>query len=131
MKSHLTKKYSSYNKCVLKCANVRSEIVRTPHARFKMFFARTSHTCECARTCACAIFFRNSQFTEKVEVETQKLLEMQKAETEAQKLLQQQQAEAEMKQFIRQQQVEAQQLMQEQTVNNPLFDDLLKYYSNL
>ena len=76
-------------------------------------------------------FFRNSQFTEKVEVETQKLLEMQKAETEAQKLLQQQQAEAEMKQFIRQQQVEAQQLMQEQTVNNPLFDDLLKYYSNL
>ena len=61
-----------------------------------------------------------------MEVETQKLLEMQKAETEAQ-----QQAEAEMKQFIRQQQAEAQQLMQQQTVNNPLFDDLLKYYSNL
>ena len=66
-----------------------------------------------------------------MELETQKLLEKQKAETEAQKLLQQQQAEAEMKQFIRQQQAEAQQLMQQQTVNNPLFDDLLKYYSNL
>ena len=77
------------------------------------------------------IFFCNSHFPEKVEVETQKLLEKQKAEAEAQQLLQQQQAEAEMKQFIRQQQAEAQQLMQQQTVNNPLFDDLLKYYSNL
>ena len=56
---------------------------------------------------------------------------MKRAETEARQLLQQQQAEAEMKQFIRQQQAEAQQLMQQQTVNNPLFDDLLKYYSNL
>ena len=81
--------------------------------------------------CMCEFFFCNSHFAEKVEEETQKLLEMQKAETEAQHLLQQQQAEAEMKQFIRQQQAEAQQLMQQQTVNNPLFDDLLKYYSNL
>ena len=38
-------------------------------------------------------FFCNSHFAEKVEVETQKLLEKQKAETEAQRLLQQQQAE--------------------------------------
>ena len=100
-------------------------------AQIEMFFARTSHKCECARTCACANFFCNSHFSEKVEVETQKLLEKQRAEAEAQQLLQQQQAEAEMKQFIRQQQAEAQQLMQQQTVNNPLFDDLLKYYSNL
>ena len=99
-----------------------------------MVFTRTSHTCECARICAnffLQLTFCNSHFAEKVEVETQKLLEKQKAEAEAQQLLQQQQAEAEMKQFIRQQQAEAQQLMQQQTVNNPLFDDLLKYYSNL
>ena len=68
----------------------------------------------------------------KVELESQKIREKQRAEAEAQQLLQQQQAEVEMKQFIKQQQEEAQQLMQQQTVNdNPLFDNLLKYYAGV
>ena len=44
-------------KIVLKCdrtSHGRKRAARTSHARFKMLFARTSHTCECARTCACA-----------------------------------------------------------------------------
>ena len=53
-----------------KVAKLRSQLAtplkashaRTSHARFKSLFARTAHTCQCARTCACAIFFRNSQF---------------------------------------------------------------------
>jgi hypothetical protein len=63
-----------YNTNLAKCAKVCKNMqmcdrtshtlkraARTSHARSKMFFARTSHICECARTCACAIFF--SQLT--------------------------------------------------------------------
>ena len=61
----------------------------------------------------------------------EQMLKRQRAEAEAQQLLHQQKAEAEMKQFIKQQQAEAQQLMQQQTVKNPLFNNLIDYYNNL
>ena len=40
---------------------IKASHARTSHARSNLCFARTSHTCVCARTCACANFFRNSQ----------------------------------------------------------------------
>ena len=40
---------------------LKASHARTSHTSFKPCFARTSHTCVCARTCACAIFF--SQLT--------------------------------------------------------------------
>ena len=61
---------SFYDTKLRKVAKLRSQLASalkashacTSHARFKSLFARTSHTCGCARTCACANFI--SQLTD-------------------------------------------------------------------